>query len=95
MKVYKIQTIVIVEDNVNNEQIEDLCREIDKTILNEVFLSNHYTIYHYDRTIDYADPPHDEDDNIFNTDVSTKIDGWVNKSQEIIDNNIKIEMRNP
>ena len=90
MKVYQILATLIVEDEVDDSRIGELCREnIQTAVIEEFYISNCITNYELKETIDYADiPPSEKDPD------GEKYDKWMDKSQEVIER-IMVEMRNP
>jgi len=90
MKVYQILATVIVGDSIDNSRISELCREnIQTAIMKDFYISNCITYFDLKETIDYPDPPINENDQ-----DGKFYDEWMQKSQEIIEQ-IKIEIRNP
>ncbi|OQC43627.1 MAG: hypothetical protein BWX59_02364 [Bacteroidetes bacterium ADurb.Bin028] len=88
MKVYQILTTIIVEDEVDDSKIGELCREnIETAVMEDFYISNCITRYELKETIDYPDTPPSKKD-------GEKYDKWMDKSQEVIER-IEIEMRNP
>jgi hypothetical protein len=91
MKVYQILVTLVVEDEVDDSKIRELCRENIQTAIMEDFfyISNHTSHYTLKETIDYPDvPPHEKDKD------GEAFDKWISKSQEVIER-IEIEMKNP
>lgn len=81
MKVYQILATVIVEDEIDDSRIAELCREnIQTAVMEDFYISNCITHFTLRETIDYPDvPPSENDPN------GEKFDGWIKKSQEIIE----------
>jgi len=90
MKVYQILATLIVEDEVDDSRIGELCREnIETAVMEDFYISNCITHYELKETIDYPDTPHFEKD-----EDEEKYDKWIDKSQEVIER-IENEIRNP
>ena len=88
MKVYNILATVIVEDEVTDLEIANICREnIHAVIMEDFYISNCITHYELKETIDYPDPPEIDS-------KGENFDKWIKKSQEVIER-IQVEIRNP
>jgi hypothetical protein len=88
MKVYQIMATVIVEDEIHDFEIANICREnIEIAIREDFYIANCITHFALKETIEYEDtPPRDP--------KGEQFDNWMKKSQEVIDR-IQMEMRNP
>jgi len=93
MKVYNILATVVVEDNIDDKRIADVCNEnIQKAVMEDFNIGNCIVHYELKEMIDFSDLP--IRDSIGDDDYDDKYDEWIKKSQEVI-NRILVEMRNP
>ena len=89
MKVYQISAIIIVEDDIDDSRIQDICNEnIQTAVMEDFYISNCITHYELKEVVDYPDTPPSEKD----------IDGeqfnnWIKRSQEVIDQ-IEMNLKN-
>jgi len=90
MKVYQILATLIVNDNIDDSRISELYREnIQTAVMKDFYISNCITHFDLKETVDYPDPPINENDP-----DGEFYDKWIQKSQEVIER-IEMEMRNP
>jgi hypothetical protein len=90
MKVYQILTILVVEDEIENKEIGEICKAIEEDVIcDNFYISNCINVFELKETIKYPDPPASEDDS-----TGEDFNKWIEKSQEIIDQ-FNMELRNP
>lgn len=93
MKVYNILATIVVEDKIDDSVIAQICREnIELAIKEDFNIGNCITHYDLKETINHPDIS--IIDTVSDEVYENEYDGWIMKSQEVIDR-IKMEMRNP
>lgn len=86
MKVYQITTILVVEDEIEKDEIGELCKEFEETITDNFYISNCVFNYQLKETIDHQDHPGSENDP-----NGEAFDKWIKKSQEVIEKELNLQ----